>query len=180
MGDPFPAAHRENGAQTQAPGRRKLAHGLDLHQGQGHLEISLSRRRQARKDCRLSADGEVRHACGKALLRKALEANESPDKVAMDKSGANKAAIDAITAGRDVPIVMRQVKFVNNIVEQNRRAIKQVTRPMLDFKSFRCVARVIAGVELMHIIREGQFVLNGAVMSFANLFYALAGQIRPD
>ena len=39
-----------------------------------------------------------------------MGANGDPDKVAMEKSGANKAAIDAINAGRDVPIVVRQVK----------------------------------------------------------------------
>ena len=40
----------------------------------------------------------------------------------MDKSGANKAAIDAINAGRDIPILVRQVKYLNNIVEQDHRA----------------------------------------------------------
>ena len=45
--------------------------------------------------------------------------NGKPDKVAMDKSGANKAAFDAINAGRDVPVVVRQVKYLNNIVEQD-------------------------------------------------------------
>ena len=46
----------------------------------------------------------------KRFFDKAKVANGDPDKVAMDKSGANKAAIDAINAGRDVPIVVRQVK----------------------------------------------------------------------
>ena len=50
---------------------------------------------------------------------------------------------------------------------------------MLGFKSFRCAAQVIAGVERMHMIRKSQFAINGTVMSFANQFYALAGQIRP-
>ena len=78
-----------------------------------------------------------------------------------------------------MPIVVRQVKYLNNIVEQDHRAIKRVTRPMLGFKSFRCAARVIAGVELMHMIRKSQFAVDGSVMSFANQVYALAGQIRP-
>ena len=72
----------------------------------------------------------------KRFFDKAMGANGDPDKVAMDKSGANKAAIDAINAGRDVPIVVRQVKYLNNIVEQDHRAIKRVARPMLNFKSF--------------------------------------------
>jgi transposase-like protein len=65
----------------------------------------------------------------------------------MDKSGANKAAIDAINAGRAVPILVRQVKYLNNIVEQDHRAIKRVTRPMLNFKSFRAAGSVLAGIE---------------------------------
>jgi len=56
-----------------------------------------------------------------------MKANGDPNKVAMDKSGANKAAIDAINAGRDVPILVRQVKYLNNIVEQDHRGIKRVT-----------------------------------------------------
>ena len=48
-------------------------------------------------------------AAAKRFFDKAMEANGDPNKVAMDKSGANKAAMDAINAGRDVPILVRQV-----------------------------------------------------------------------
>ena len=75
-------------------------------------------------------------AAAKRFFDKAMGANGDPDKVAMDKSGANKAAIDAINAGRSLPILVRQVKYLNNIIEQDHRAIKRVTRPMLNFKSF--------------------------------------------
>src|SRR5471030_3044303 len=116
----------------------------------------------------------------KRFFDKAMGANGDPDKVAMDKSGANKAAIDAINAGREVPILVRQIKYLNNIVEQDHRAIKRVTRPMLNFKSFRGAGCVLAGVELMHMIRKGQFKIDGAdAMSFADQFYALAAQVRP-
>lgn len=40
---------------------------------------------------------------------------------------------------------MRQNKYLNNIVEQDHRAIKRVTRPMLGFKSFWSARIVIAG-----------------------------------
>ena len=50
---------------------------------------------------------------------------------------------------------MRQEKYLNNIVEQDHRAIKRVTRPMLNFKSFRAAKSVLAGIELMHMIRKG-------------------------
>lgn len=119
-------------------------------------------------------------AVAKRFFDKAMGANGVPEKVAMDKSGANKAAIDAVNAGRDVPLVVRQVKYLNNIVEQDHRAIKRVTRPMLNFKSFRCAGWVLAGVELMHMIRKGQFAIDGAdTMSFAGQFYVLTGKIRP-
>ena len=118
-------------------------------------------------------------AAGKRFFDKAMGANGELDRVAMDKSGANKAAIDAINAGRDVPIVVRQVKYLNNNTEQDHRATKRMTKPTLGFKSFRCAARVIAGVELMHMIRKGQSAIDGTVMSFANQFYASAGQVRP-
>jgi putative transposase len=39
---------------------------------------------------------------------------------------------------------------------------------------------VLAGIEVMHMIRKGQFALDGTVtMSLADQFYARAGQIRP-
>ncbi|GGE71005.1 hypothetical protein GCM10008020_14540 [Massilia psychrophila] len=119
-------------------------------------------------------------AAAKRFFDKAMQMNGEPKKIAMDKSGANKAAIDAIDAGRDVPIVMHQVKYLNNVVEQDRRAIKRLTRPMLNFKSFRSAGCVLAGIELMHMIRKGQFATNSAnEISFADQFYALAAQVHP-
>ena len=110
---------------------------------------------------------------------KAMQANGVPEKVTMDKSGANKAAMDEINARGDTPVIVRQVKYLN-IVEQDHRAVKRVTKPMLNFKSFRAAKCVLAGIELMHMIRKGQFLLEGCIkLSFAEQFYALAGQIRP-
>jgi putative transposase len=119
-------------------------------------------------------------AAAKRFFEKAMRENGVPEKIAMDKSGANKAAIDEINGASAVRITVRQVKYLNNIVEQDHRAIKRVTRPMLGFKSFRAASNVLAGVELMHMIRKGQFDIGtGTKMSFADQFYALAGQIRP-
>ena len=119
-------------------------------------------------------------AAAKRFFAKAMQANGIPDKVTMDKSGANKAAIDDINDGLENSIVVRQVKYLNNIVEQDHRAIKRVTRPMLGFKSFRSAKNVLAGIELMHMIRKGQLMMEDShEMSFADQFYALAGQIRP-
>ena len=119
-------------------------------------------------------------AATKRFFDKVMGANGDPKKVAMDKSGANKAAIDAINADLAASILVRQVKYLNNIVEQDHRAIKRVTRPMLNFKSFRAAGSVLAGIELIHMIRKGQFANGGAhAMSFAEQFSRLAGVVRP-
>jgi putative transposase len=118
-------------------------------------------------------------AAAKRFFDKAMGANGDPNKVAMDNRGANKAAVGAINAGRAVPILVRQVKYLNNIVEQDHRAIKRMTKPMLNFKSFRAAGSVLAGIELIHMIRKGQFVFDGAeAMSIAHQFSMLAGMVR--
>jgi len=92
-------------------------------------------------------------AAAMRFFDKAMQANGGvPEKVTMDKSGANKAAIDEIKVRRGIPIIVRQVKYLNNIVEQDHRAVKRVTKPMLNFKSFQAAKRVLAGIELMHMI----------------------------
>jgi putative transposase len=114
------------------------------------------------------------------FFEKAMKASGVPEKVTMDKSGANKAAMDEINGSRETPVIVRQVKYLNNIVEQDHRAIKRVTKPMLNFKSFRAARNVLAGIELMHMIRKGQLLLEGSIeLSFADQFYTLAGKIRP-
>jgi putative transposase len=83
--------------------------------------------------------------------------------------------MDALNGVRDVPIEVRQIKYLNNIVEQDHRAVKLVTKPMMGFNSFRTTSKVIAGIELMHMIRKGQMIVTeGENVSFADQFYALA------
>ena len=109
------------------------------------------------------------------FFKKAINSNYMPEKVAMDKSGANKAAIDQIIKDNDTSIVVRQIKYLNNIVEQDHRAVKRITKPMLGFKSFQSAKNILSGIELMHMIRKGQLIMEGAEkMSFAEQFYALA------
>jgi transposase-like protein len=75
-----------------------------------------------------------------------MHANGIPEKVTMDRSGANKAAIEKINDGMEIKIIVRQVKYLNNIVEQDHRAVKRVTIPMLNFKS--SAKNALAGVNL--------------------------------
>jgi putative transposase len=70
------------------------------------------------------------------FLRKAIDQCATPKKITIDKSGANTAAIEQYNTDNQASIELRQVKYLNNIVEQDHRAIKRMTRPMLGFKSF--------------------------------------------
>jgi putative transposase len=69
---------------------------------------------------------------------------------------------------------MRQCKYLNNIVEQDHRAIKRITRPMLGFKSFWCARILLAGIETMHMIRKRQLGSSASTASAAEQFYSLA------
>ena len=71
-------------------------------------------------------------------FEKAIGQNGEPETVTIDKSGSNLAALQALNAEREKPIKIRQNKYLNNIVEQDHRAIKRRTRPMMGFKDFRC------------------------------------------
>ena len=74
-----------------------------------------------------------------------------------------------------VDIVMRQNKYLNNLVEQDHRAVKRVTGPMFGFKSFWSARILIAGIETMHMIKKGQMGCPaGSTTSAANQFYSLA------
>ena len=65
-----------------------------------------------------------------------------PEKITIDRSGANTAAIVSMQADSGLPIKMRQSKYLTHLIEQDHRAVKRITRPMLGFKSFRC-ARIL-------------------------------------
>lgn len=93
----------------------------------------------------------------------------------IDKSAANLAALEALNDDRETPIRIRQSKYLNNVVEQDHRAIKRRTRPMLGFKTFRCARILLAGIELMHMIAKGQMkCARGTHPSAADQFYDLA------
>jgi putative transposase len=55
-------------------------------------------------------------------------------------------------------IEIRQIKYLNNIVEQDHRGIKRITKPMMGFKSFQSAGSTIAGVELCRMLKKGQHV----------------------
>lgn len=94
---------------------------------------------------------------------------------AVDKSGANTAAIRSVNDDACLDIELRQSKYLNSTIEQDHRAVKRLTDPMLGFKSFWSAQKLIAGIETMAMVKKGQLHCpNGQPMSAAQQFYSLA------
>ncbi len=109
------------------------------------------------------------------FLKKAIGRNGLPETITIDGSDANAAAIKSYNEDHGTAITIRQVKYLNNIVEQDHRGVKRVTRPMLGFKSFDAAQATLVGIELMHMLKKRQ--LEGAEVegrSTAEQFYGLA------
>ena len=61
--------------------------------------------------------------------------------------------------------------YKSSISTQDHRAIKRLTKLMLNFKSFRSARKVLSGIKMIHMIRKGQMILTeGNKMSFAEQF----------
>lgn len=86
----------------------------------------------------------------------AIEQNGEPETITVDKSGANLAALEALNAERLTPIKVRQNKYLNNVVEQDHRAVKRIIKRMMGSKDFRCSRIILSGTEIAHMIRKGQ------------------------
>jgi len=110
------------------------------------------------------------------FLKKAIRRNGVPETITIDGSDANEAAIKSYNEEHGTAIAIRQVKYLNNIVEQDHRGVKRVTRPMLGFKAFEAAQDTLVGIELMHMIRKKQMVLEARDegLTAAELFYSLA------
>lgn len=111
------------------------------------------------------------------FFRKAIRQHGEPEVVTIDKSGANTAALAKLNADKpdEEAITVRQNKYLNNLVEQDHRNIKRRTRQMLGFKSFRRAQTILGGIELIHMIRKGQYQHpQGDGFSPAEQFYLLA------
>ena len=121
-------------------------------------------------DYLLTAKRDMKAA--KRFFTKAIKRNCHPELVNIDKSGSNKAALNNINEGSEEPIEIHQCKYLNNIIEQDHRNIKRITRSMLGFKNFHCAQKTLAGIELMNMIKKGQ--MEGDDLSPAEQFYSLA------
>jgi len=56
----------------------------------------------------------------------------------------------------EATIELRQNKYLNNVIEQDHRNIKRLTKPMMGFGSFNTARRTLRGIEVMSMIRKGQ------------------------
>ena len=121
-------------------------------------------------------------AATKAFFTKAIGSSGLPEKITIAKSGANKAGIDAINLLVMVlallecslmQIEIRQIKYLNNILEQDHRGIKRITKPMMGFKAFHSAEATLAGIERCRMLKTGQHVNSENSAAFEQ-FYALA------
>jgi len=96
----------------------------------------------------------------KAFFRKAFRENGMPETVTIDKSGSNKCALDSINEGlsKAEQCEIRQVKYLNNIAEQDHRFVKKRTKPMLGFKNFQSAKETLSGIENIRMIQKGQII----------------------
>ena len=111
-------------------------------------------------DFRLSTRRDV--AAAKAFFRKAIKSQQrQPQTITLDGYAASHRAVHELKADGSLPTEtkLRSSKYLNNLIEQDHRGVKQRIAAMLGFKQFRNAAITIAGIELMHRVRKGQFGL---------------------
>ena len=91
------------------------------------------------------------------FLRKTLNATHTqiPRVINVDKNAAYPAAVDDLKADEQLPETaqIRQVKYLNNRVEQDHRFIKRLIKPGMGFGSFNTARRTLRGMEAMNMIR---------------------------
>lgn len=94
------------------------------------------------------------------FLRKTLKAahTQEPRVINVDKNAAYPPAVDDLKAEEQLPATteLRQVKYLNNRVEQDHRFIKRLTKPGMGFSSFNSARRTLRGMEAMNMLRKGQ------------------------
>ena len=115
-------------------------------------------------DFRLSAKRDV--AAAKAFFKKAITSQgRAPKTITLDGYAASHRAVREMKRDGQLPgdTKLRSSKYLNNMIEQDHRNIKSRVNVMLGFKRFRNAAVIIAGIELMHRIRKGQFDIRSII-----------------
>ena len=95
----------------------------------------------------------------KRFFKKALSSNQNqiPKVITVDKNPAYPSAIDKLKNDKILPknVGIRQIKYLNNIIEQDHRSIKRIVNPMIGFQSFRSANKTLKGIEAMNMIKKG-------------------------
>ena len=98
-------------------------------------------------------------AAAKRFFIKAIGSNEAPAKITLDGYQATHQAVAQLKAEAVLAstVEVRTSKYLNNLIEQDHRRVKQRYYPMLGFKSFSNAAVTLSGIELAQKIKKGQF-----------------------
>jgi transposase-like protein len=98
-------------------------------------------------------------AAAKRFFTRAIEQHGAPERITLDGYPASHSAIAELKKDGVLRLETRvwTSKYLNNIIEQDHRRVKQRVYPMLGFKNLRNAAVTIGGIELVQMIRKGQF-----------------------
>jgi transposase-like protein len=93
------------------------------------------------------------------FFKKAIGNNEAPEKITLDGSQASHQAVAELKVEGVLPAqtLVRTNKYLNNMIEQDHREVKQRCYPMLGFKTFGNAQVTLSGIELANKIKKGQF-----------------------
>ncbi len=113
------------------------------------------------------------------FFRRMLKAQhtQTPRVINVDKNAAYPVAMETLKGDETLAETteLRQVKYLNNVVEQDHRNIKRMTRPMMGFKSFNSARRTLCGIEAISMIKKGQVVEKGDSVSQAKFIEEIFG-----
>jgi transposase-like protein len=102
----------------------------------------------------------------------------TPRVITVDKNAAYPKALKELKSVQVFPVTceLRQSKYLNNLVEQDHRCIKRLTKPGMGFFSFETAWQTLRGFEIMNMMRKGQMQgveegdVRGQVALVAKLF----------
>jgi transposase-like protein len=101
-------------------------------------------------------------AAAKRFLQRAIDKCGVPQKITLDGYAASHVAVGELQAEGILPatLLVRTNRYLNNMIEQDHRRVKQRVNPMLGFKRFAHAAIMLSGIEVVHQIKKNQFDLS--------------------
>src|ERR1700676_4008909 len=105
----------------------------------------------------LSRNRDVNAA--KAFLRNAIEKTRKPTKITLDAYAASHRAVREMKETGELPtrVRVRSSQYLNNLIEQDHRRVKQRVRPMLGFKRFDNAEVTISGLKREEKFKRGKY-----------------------